>query len=171
MALMESPPIGSSIVELNEKDLARKDPFYLAKNWIQWAYKLLDRIQATVQVLKTLALGTTGVGLNASIGATAIPLGGLSGGLMRVAWYARIRTPDPVASSLTVIIGWTEGGVALTLQGAAIVSNLVTSVQSGVIEIQVDPNSAITYATTYVSNTPGFMHYSLRISVDEVPQV
>ena len=95
-------------------------------------------------------------------------LPGVSSGHLLVTWYARITTRDPVSSSLTITIGWLEGGVALTLSGAAITSNLTTSVQGLAVPIQVDANSAITYATTYASNTPGTMRYALRVTVTRI---
>ena len=165
MTLIASPPTQTSLIELDEK---RKEPFYIAKAWLLWLQDaLVARVQQTLQLLTTVAQGVT-IGVNAAIGATAIPLPSLSGGTLRVAWYARITTRDPVSSSLTVTIAWIEGGVALTLSGAAMVGNLTTTVQSGTIDIAIDPGTAITYATAYASNTPGTMRYSLRVSVTRV---
>lgn len=105
---------------------------------------------------------------NASILST--PLGqALAAGLYRVSWYARIVTPDAVSSSLQIVIGWTESSIALSLQGAAITGNLVTSVQSGIAPLlQIDNGSPITYGTVYASNTPGAMKYLLTVALERV---
>lgn len=164
MSTLPGPPIQDSIIELDENDPKRRDPFYVAKTWLLWLMDtLLDAVQAAPQVLKTLPLS----GQSAAIGATAIALGSLSAGTYRVSYYARITTPDGVASSLTVTLGWTES-VALTLSGAAMTGDTVTTVQTGVATIVIDAASAITYATAYSSNTPAKMKYRLTVLVEKV---
>jgi hypothetical protein len=165
MSLIAAPPIQDSLVETDETDAARRNPFYLAKGWFIWLQdSIIARVQAAPQVLKVLTLTNQ----NAAIGATAIPLGTVTAGIYRIAWYARITTVDGVSSSLTVTARWTEGAVALTLSGAAITGDTTTSVQSGIVEVQVDANAAISYSTAYASNTPGQMKYALRLIVERV---
>lgn len=105
---------------------------------------------------------------NASIGATPLAQAALPAGLYRVSWYARVTTAAGVSSSLTVTIGWTEGSVALSLSGAALTGNLVTSVQSGMVFLLIDDGSPITYATTYASNAAGAMKYTLVLNLERV---
>jgi hypothetical protein len=164
MTVMASPPAQTSLIELDDKVPSRRLPFYLSKAWLLWLYDLILRVQSALQLLQTVTL----VNQHAAIGATSIALGGVSAGILRLAWYLRVTTRDPVSSSVTLTIAWTEGAQACTLSGAAVAGNLVTSLQSGVIEIAVDSNAVITYATAYASNTPGVMQYSLRISVTKV---
>lgn len=104
----------------------------------------------------------------ASIGATPLTTTPLSAGLYRVSWYARVTKSGGVSSSLTVTLGWTEGGVSLTLSGAAITGNLVTSVQSGIAFLLLDDGAPITYATTYASNPANDMEYELVVNVERV---
>lgn len=165
MSLIASPPIQDSLIETNDLDPQRRNPFYMAKGWIVWLQdSILARIQASAQVLKVITLTNQ----SAAIGATAVPLGTVTAGMYRIAWYARITTVDGVSSSLTVTARWTEGAVALTLSGAAITGDTTTSVQSGVIAVQVDANAAISYSTAYASNTPNKMKYALRVVVERV---
>lgn len=111
---------------------------------------------------------TTLTDQHASILASPLAAVTLSAGLYRVSWYARITTVDGVSSSLIVTLGWTEGAVALTLAGAAVTGDLVTSVQSGVAFLNIDNGSPITYATTYASNTPNKMRYELILVLEKV---
>lgn len=105
---------------------------------------------------------------NASISATPLVSAVLPAGLYRVSWYARITTVAGVSSSLAVTIGWTEGAVSLALSGAALTGNTTTTVQSGMVLLNIDNNTPITYATTYASNAAGVMKYELVMTVERV---
>lgn len=165
MSILAPPPTDDSIVEQDETNPQRRDPFYMAKGWVQWLQDaLVARVQTALYLLKTLSL----TGKTAAISATAIPLGTLAAGRYRVAWYARVTTAAGVSSSLTVTLSWTEGAAALSISGAAMTGNTTTTVQSGVIEIQVDAASAISYATAYASNPATAMVYQLLLSVTRV---
>jgi hypothetical protein len=167
MADLAAPPIQDSVIELETEKASRRDPFYLAKTWITWLQDSLTlRVQQSGYVLKTVRL----VNQSASIGATAVPIGSVTAGQYRVSYYARVTTPDGVASSLTVTLRWTEGSVALALSGSAMVGDTTTTVQSGMMLLEVDADSALAYATTYVSNTPGAMKYRLTVKVEAMPQ-
>lgn len=134
-------------------------------NFLQRWNDLTQRVeQAAYRVGNPVSLAQQ----NASIGATPLGSAALGAGLYRVSWYARITTPDGVSSSLTVTVGWTEGGVSLSLSGTAITGDAVTSVQSGIALLNIDNGSPITYATTYVSNTPGQMEYELVLTLERV---
>jgi hypothetical protein len=71
-----------------------------------------------------------------------------------------------VSSSLTVTLGWTSGGQALTLVGAAMTGDALTTVQTGSATVEKDANASITYATAYASNTPDKMRYSLTVAAE-----
>jgi len=163
MSELAAPPTQDSLIELDER---RRDPYYMAKSWIIWMQdSLTTRVQSAPQSLKTVELTDQ----NASIGATPVPLGSVTAGRYRVSYYARVTSPDGVASSLTVTIRWTEGAVSLSLSGAAMTGDTTTTVQSGMMLLQVDANVSIEYATTYASNTPGLMKYRLTVQVEAVP--
>lgn len=161
MSTISSAPTNDSLIQQEETNPARKDPFYIAKGWKIWLDAFVTLVLSALQFLKLVTLTNQ----NASIGATSIPLGSVSSGFYQISWYARITTVDAVSSSLTVNLLWTEGGTGLSVAGAAMTANLTTTVQSGVIDVQLDANAAISYSAVYVSNTPGQMRYSLRVSV------
>jgi hypothetical protein len=166
MSVIASPPMQASLVETDETDPTRRNPFYMASTWLRWLQdSLVTRLQSAPLDLKTV----TKTAQSAAIGATAVPLGSVSAGRYQITWYARITTPDAVSSSLTVTIAWTEGAVSLSVSGSAITGNTTASLQSGVIEVDVDASSAISYATAYASNTPGAMQYRLSVTVKQIP--
>jgi hypothetical protein len=166
MSVMAEAPLQASLIELDETQPTRKNPFYMATGWYRWLVDtLVARVATAPQCLKTV----TKTNQHAAIGATAVPLGTVSAGRYQLTWYARITTVDAVSSSLTVTLAWTEGGVALSISGSALTGNTTTTLQSGVIEVDVDASSAISYATAYASNTPGAMGYRLSVTVKAIP--
>lgn len=166
MALtLSGPPIDDSLIQLNEQEAARRDPFYMALAWIRWLLDVLvPAIQAAPQIKRTVSLVTQ----SAAIGATAIPLGALAAGTYRIGYYARVTSPDGVSSSLTVTLGWTESAQPLTLSGAAMTGDSLTTVQTGLAVVIIDAASALTYATVYASNTPAKMQYRLTLVVEQI---
>lgn len=108
----------------------------------------------------------------ASIGATDISGGGIAAGYYEVRSYARITTPattGAATSSLTIAIGWTEGGVSQTRTFTALTGNTTaTSLADPLLTILVDANSPITYAITYASNTAGQMRYRATFILSRV---
>jgi hypothetical protein len=104
----------------------------------------------------------------ASITTTPIPLPGLSTGFYRLSVYQQILTADGVSSSLTTTLGWTNHGVAQTKALPAMTGNTTATNDGLVFPVHVDNASPITYATAYVSNTPGSMTYELTVSIEAV---
>jgi hypothetical protein len=104
----------------------------------------------------------------ASIAATNFAPGILAGGLYRVSYYARCTTAAGVSSGLIVTFGWTDGGVACTLDSANMTGNTTATTQSGTVLIRIDKGTAITYATTYASNAAGVMRYALSVVLEKV---
>lgn len=138
-----------------------------SKTFIDWVTQLVADVDSAPSALKVVAVTTQ----NASIGTTPIATGTLSTGLYRVTWYARITTPattGAATSSLTVTVGWTDGGVSCSYSGAAMTGNTTTTVQSQTQMVQLDAASPVTYATTYASNTAGQMVYKLSLVLEQV---
>lgn len=131
-------------------------------NWLQTS--IVQNVANAPTTFPTVSL----TGQSASIGTTPIPLPALATGLYRVTYYTRITTVDPVSSSLIISVSWTESTLALSSSGPALTGNLVTSLQSGTLMVQSDAAAPISYATTYVSNTPGTMKYRLTLLVEAV---
>lgn len=98
---------------------------------------------------------------------TTIAYTTLSAGRYRVSYYMRKTVPDGVNSSLTMTIGWTEGGQAQTKSAAALTTDTVLAEQDNTAFLRVDGNTDITFAIAYASNTPGLMKYVYDVSVEQ----
>src|SRR4051812_43985035 len=168
MSALASPPSGDTLVETDITKPARRDPFYISKSWFVWlTQSLIPRIVQSVAVL--LGPATQGGRLtnqNQSLGVSSLATGKLAAGTYRVTYYARKTFADGVASSLTVTLGWTENGLALSLSGAPMVADTVSSPQNGSITVTIDGNSALTYSTAYASTTPNRMRYKVEFTVE-----
>ena len=136
----------------------------VALSWLNWFTSLQTDVGNAPARLKSVTLTAQG----ASIGATAIPVGSLASGLYRVSYLARITTPATTSSSLTVTLGFTNGGVACSLSGAAMTGNTTSTVQTGSHMVAIDRASPVTYATTYASVGATPMAYSLWVVLEEV---
>jgi len=166
MSNIASPPSNDSLIETDENIASRRDPFYISKSWQIWLQQsLVDQVQSAPSSLRIVVL----IDQNATIGATPIPLASITAGQYRLQWYARITTPDGVASSLTISAGWTESATTLSISGAAMTGDTTTTVQTGTLLLQADANAAITYSAVYSSNTPGAMRFRLSISLEGLP--
>jgi hypothetical protein len=171
MSALASPPSQDSIIATDPQEPGRRNPFYISVEWLRWILEaLIPALAATSEtVLSPDSDGGTLTNQNAAIAAT--PIGGLSNlgaGTYRVTYYARKTTVDGAASSLTVTIGWTDGGLAQVLSGPAMVVDTLTSPQSGSVMVTIDANSSLTYSTLYASTTPGNMRYKLAFLVEAV---
>lgn len=138
-----------------------------SKTFIDWVTQLVADVDAAPARLQTVTATTQ----NASISTTPIVTATLATGLYRVSWYARVTTPattGAATSSLTVTVGWTDGGVTCTYSGTAMTGNSTTTVQSQSQLINVDAATPVTYATAYASNTAGQMVYKLYVLLEQV---
>lgn len=133
----------------------------------RWRIWFRDLFVATTQLASSRVAAVALTAQLAAIATTPFTTGSLSGGLYRVSVFTHITTPATVNSSLIVTISFTHNGVACTLAGAALTTNLTTSVQSNVWVIAIDPGTPISYSTTYVSNAAG-MAYALAAAVETV---
>lgn len=136
-----------------------------------WANAFIQQsTQAAAAPLRLKQVTLTNQG--ASIGGTDFSGGTLIAGYYEVRTYARITTPattGAATSSLTITIGWTEGGVSQTRTFAALTGNTTsTSLADPMLTILVDSNSPVTYTTTYASNTAGQMKYKLSLILSRV---
>lgn len=164
MNTIANPPVTSSLIETNELNPQRRDPFYMAKGWIVWLFEsLVPRVQAASQYLITKTL----TGQSASIGSTALALPVLAAGLYRISLYGRITTVDTVGSSLTVTAGWTEGGVAITASSAAATGNLTSTIALLSVLVSIDRATSLKYATTFTATT-GDGRYELIVVCEQV---
>lgn len=145
----------------------KNTPLYMDGGWLRWfynnVYALLgltaNRVPSRVKL----------TGQHAAIGATPLQLGGTSAPFVRVSWYIRVTTKDPVSSAVQVTIGWTENGTAQSVNGQNLTGNSTTTLETGTAFVQIDANSSPTYSTSYSSNTPGTMQYLLDVQVEALP--
>ena len=132
--------------------------------WLQWWSRVPDTLESIPNIINTVSLTAQ----NASLSATDFSGIVLPEGLYRASYYARITTAAGVSSSLTVALAWTDGGVAMSLTGAAITGNTTGTYQSGSTILHADENTDINYSTTYASNAAGVMQYRLDLSLEKI---
>lgn len=168
MSVIADPPSQDSLIETDPTTPGRQEPFYVSASWLRW---LTQSLLAQIANVAEIRLAPTDAGgtlddQHAAIAATPLAAGQLSAGTYRLTYYARIKTPDGVASSLTVSLGWTEDTLALSQTGAAMTGDTVSTVQNGSIMVTIDRNSSPTYSTAYASNTPAKMGYKLSFLLE-----
>ena len=154
--------LDSTLIPLRDKLVDERG--YLAESWVAWFGRIPSTLAAIPDILNTVTLSAQA----ASITATDFSGTTLLAGTYEVGYYARISVPDGAASSLIVTIGWTDGGVAQSYAGAAIVGNTTGSNQSGYLLIRCDGATTVTYATTRVSGGDDAMRYSLDLVIKKV---
>lgn len=146
-------PLGDPVVGPNRR---------MTQPWIDWFGPVLQDLDNAPARVMSVALEDQ----EASIAAQ--PMGaGLSSGLYRVSWYARITRAGTVSSGLTVTIGFEESSVVLSTAGALINGNTTATIQSGSVLLRCDGGS-LTYATTYASAGATTMQYRLDLIVEQV---
>lgn len=111
---------------------------------------------------------------SASVNAsTSLTLGGdQSSGLFRITGYVEVVTADPVSQSLTITLGFTHNGKALTRQ-AVVVSGAPMTINDNagfVVGIETDEGTSISATLTYASNTPGLGVFLVTVSSELVDQ-
>jgi hypothetical protein len=132
--------------------------------WQRW----FDQLGLSMEAAPSRVANVPLTSQSASIGATDMSSGATSAGLYRVTYYARITQAAGLNSSLTVSFDWTDGGVAQSYSGAAMVGNLVTTYQSNTQMINVDALSPIRYSSVYASAGAPAMLYSLYVVLEEI---
>ncbi len=148
------------------KDEREKDPKenLLPQPWIDLFGYLNESAKNAVQSITTVSLTAQ----SASIGATDVSNGALPGGLYNFRYYARITRPATVNSSLTITLDWRDGGVTISVAGAAITGNTTATFQDASHLIHIDSTSPVRYSTAYVSNGVQTMQYALYVVLERV---
>ena len=163
------PPVGEPIAQPKRKEFGpnQRDPKegLLTDTWNDWFtdnQALLEKFPGRVGIPVSLTAQA------ASIAATDMSGGALSGGLYRVTYYARVTQAASVSSSLEVTLDWQDGGVAITFTGAAITGNTTASYGTYTLMIHIDSASPVRYSTTYASVGLGAMNYALYVVLEEM---
>ena len=149
MSPQSLPPLvqGHPIVDPDGSPTA----FYL----LRWQ----DLINSFTQTPTKAAIGATG--LTAALSTTTIWTT-LAAGDYQVGYYIQKTAPDGVSSSLTVTLGWTANGQALTRVFSALTLDSLAANQGEPIQVYADGLTDITIAVAYASNTPGTMTWLYR---------
>lgn len=133
--------------------------------WLRWFGSLGTQIAANPSRVTTVL--TTAQ--SASIPTTAIGTDPLPGGAYRLNGYVRVTSPALTSSSVSVSIGWTDGGVSCSRTLiAAVTGNTVDANGGGVEPISIDASTPISYSTTYASNGANEMVYALTIVLESL---
>ncbi len=137
---------------------------FLARFWLRYFQSIVDVVNNAARKLVLTSLTAQ----TASIGATALDTGSLDPGVYRTSYTARVTTAATTSSSLTVTLGWTDGGVAQSQSGAAMTGNTTATAQNGTVLMHIDEATNITYATTYASSGATAMQYSLYVLAEQI---
>jgi len=137
----------------------------LSAPWWDYFNLLPLTLSLSIERVNSVTLETQG----AAITATDFSGGGLTVGLYRVSYYARITRAATTSSSLTVTVAFTGGGVSPSFSGAAMTGNTTTTVGSSTWLIRIDnATTAINYSTAYVSVGATSMQYCLDLVLEKV---
>lgn len=152
-----APPLNDVVIDKTGR---------LTDLWRQWFGRLPATLGAIPSILNVVNLS----GQSASLAATDFSNTSLLAGIYRASYRVQITQAAGVSSSLTVSILWTDGGVAQTATGAAIVGNTVTTGQSDFALIRVDAGTAVQYSAVYASvGVPG-MTYTFTASLEKIKE-
>jgi hypothetical protein len=159
-------PLYDAIARPKRKEFGKRDdPLegHLTRPWVDYFNKLVQTVETSPSRISVVELTDQ----TTTIGATDMSGGGLSSGLYRVTWRARITQAASVSSSLTVTIDYVDDGLALSFSGAGITGNSITSWQSESKLLKIDHTTPVRYSTQYIYvGTAG--KYELRVVLEEV---
>jgi len=142
--------------------IANRQTGLLGPRWQEWFAFLTPTLHSIPNIINVTELTEQNTSLSATdFSRQAV----LAPGLYEALYLARITTAAGVSSSLTVVLAWTDAGVAKSLTGAAITGNTTATYQSGSVQIVVDAGTDVTYATTYASNAASAMKYGLHLTL------
>ena len=136
----------------------------LSRPWVAWVTDLVLKVDHDPTVVSSVSLTTQA----ASIAATTFVRNLSPAGLYRLSYFTRITRAATTSSSVTVAMGAVNGGVTVSLAGAAMTGNTTSTVQSGSVHVQSDAGTALTYTVTYASSGGTTMQYGLWMSVERV---
>jgi len=160
MPTVSPPPLYSQIT--NEP--LQRPPRLANLDWLRWFNSLVQQFGATASIEGAVSLSAQ----NGTIATTAFNLPTLQPGLYRVSYYARITQAATVSSSLSITIGWEDGGVACSATSTAVTGNTTSTVAQGSVILNADQASAITYAATRASVGATPMLFALSLSVESL---
>ena len=151
-------------VPVPQYDPVVKPDRFLTEPWERWFDQLQIILEASAVRVASVNLTAQG----ASIAPTDLTDGGLDEGLYRVSYYARISTPGPVGSTLTISFTWTDGGLTQTFTGAPIPGITTSNYGSETQLIHVDALSPVQYFAEVSVGAAPPLEYNLYFTLEEV---
>lgn len=142
-----------------------KTRYPLSLEAINWLLPLTNSVNAAPQQIGTFVDLT---GQNDAIPATSLDDGSLQTGLYALSIWSRVEVPDGVSSAVQVTVTYTSGGVVQSFVGTNVNGNTTTSKSQQTVPLWIDAGTAVTYQTSYSSNTPNAMEYQLAIALQLV---
>lgn len=136
----------------------------LSEVWSRWFGRLPATLDAIPSIINTSSLTAQGASILATDFAGTI----LLEGVYRASFYARITRAATVSSSLTVIIGWTDGAVFQSYTAPALIGNTTATWATASIMLHTDAGQPVLYATTYASAGATTMQYALYLSLERI---
>lgn len=134
----------------NDAELIDATSGKVSKRWYLWLFEILQRIRLCVAITGTVYTKSS---QTASIVAATIATITQTG-LYRVSYYTRVTTIPTTSFSLTVTLGWREGGVTKSQAFTALTGApgaLATAFQNGSITIRADSGTVVTLSEAYAS--------------------
>lgn len=124
--------------------------FLITHSWYIWLYEIWSRIRSNITLVGSAFTRSSQTA--AIVAATVYTT--TQAGLYRISYYIRVTTLPTTSFSLTVTIGWREGGVTKSQTFAALVGapgTLATAFQCDQIPVQADSGTVITMSVAYAS--------------------
>ena len=164
MSRSPAPPLYESFAVPETRQDKPFPKLVIGEKWAQYVSGVVTQVNQSPARKAHVSLS----GQVAAIPTTGLPIASVAPGVYRVSYRTRITTPGTISSSLTITISWTEGGIALSQAGAAIIGNTTSSFQFGTFVVRADANTPISYAAAYVSDVAGSMAFNLDITAEAV---
>lgn len=139
---------------------------YFSQEWTDWLLEQQRRAEDSPEQLGRVSLSAQ----SADIAATSLPLPDLTTGIYRIGVYVRVTRAGSVSGEIQIVIGWTDGAVALTSAGTNLTGNTTTTFEQRSLVIAVDANAPPTYEAIYTDGGGATaMQFKLEITVEKLP--
>lgn len=139
----------------------------ISERWNVWFRDLTAQVNSNAA---SVVPATVLLAQNANISTTPVLTPTLSAGLYRTTAYARVTSPAATSSDLKVTFHWTDGSASCFKDSDTINGNTTATTLSFTYTMHIDGGSPISYSTTYNSNPPAAMLYSLYVVVESIGQ-
>lgn len=140
-APLDGPPYKSKLVDALG---------ILSGDWTRWIQLFWARVGSAVQTSFAIKKTAQSASISTTTAFTVV-----TGAVYRVSFYQRVTTIPTTSFSLTMTIGWRDGGVTKSQAFTALTGApgaLATAYQNGEVSLlRADSGTAITYAVLYAS--------------------